>query len=443
MSDAPSKPSPLIDTRKQPEPELRPQLLAGERYTSREFMEREWESLWTRTWQIGCLESEIPRSGDYVTHDLGRESLLFVRDDAGAVRGWYNICQHRGNRLVQEESGRAGAFVCRYHGWVWQKNGELSQAQDAEDFSGGSPCGRLQLTPFPVASWGGFVWFNLDPEAPPLETFLEPVAREIDTYQMDRMIRTHWITLESDCNWKVVQDNFCESYHIPTVHPALKYFLDDHYGSTQFDLYPNGHTRMLMVGGRASERVGNEEMTLRSFEQELAFWELNVEDFRGRSHEIREALQARKRELGPKKGLDFSRYIDDQLTDHFHYTIFPNLAFSMKPDGCIFLRPNPHPSDPEKCLFDVWYFTLFPDGVDEYPVQSMDDLVRRDDPVPHQRGKLGEIYLGGGLDEDASVFVSQQNGLRSRAWRGATLAGQERRVHYSHQVIDEYLEGLR
>jgi phenylpropionate dioxygenase-like ring-hydroxylating dioxygenase large terminal subunit len=261
---------------------------------------------------------------------------------------------------------------------------------------------------------------------------------------MQDMVRTHWITLEAECNWKVVQDNFCESYHIPTVHPALKYFLDDTYQNTQFDLYPRGHTRMLMVGGRPSPRVGeNEEMTLRAFRDELAFWQLDVEDFRGRAGEIRAALQRQKRALGAKKGLDFSRYVDGQLTDHYHYTIFPNLAFSMKPDGCIFLRPNPHPVDPERCFFDVWYFTLFPDGVEEYPARSMADLVRKDDEVPHQRGRLGEICLGGGIDEDASVFVSQQRGLRSDAWRGAYLSNQERRVQYSHQVLDEYLDGIR
>ena len=115
----------------------------------------------------------------------------------------------------------------------------------------------------------------------------------------------------------------------------------------------------------------------------------------------------------------------------------------MKPDGCIFLRPNPHPTDPERCLFDVWYFTLFPEGVDEYPARSMADKVHRDDVVPHQHGKLGEIFLGGGIDEDASVFVSQQRGLRSRAYQGAYLSHQERRVQYSHQVLDEYLAGER
>ncbi len=67
----------------------------------------------------------------------------------------------------------------------------------------------------------------------------------------------------------------------------------------------------------------------------------------------------------------------------------------------------------------------------------------RNAAVEHQRGKLGEIFLGGGIDQDASVFVSQQLGLRSRGYRGAYLSHQERRVQYYHQVIDEYIAGVR
>jgi phenylpropionate dioxygenase-like ring-hydroxylating dioxygenase large terminal subunit len=435
---------PLIDTSKLPEPELRSAPIGGERYTSREFMEREWDCMWARVWNIGALESEIPEAGDFVTHDLGPESLLFVRDDDGRVRGYYNVCHHRGNRLVSEESGQARMFVCPYHAWVWSRGGDLLRARDPEDFPQGDPCGKLQLTPVRVETWGGFIWFNLNPDADTLADYLQPVAREIDTYRMERMVRTHYITLEIECNWKVIQDNFNESYHIPAVHPQLKYFLDDTYQNTQFDLYPNGHNRMLMLGGGPSPRAaGEEDRVLKFMADELAYWGLDVEDFRGRVQEMRPALQARKRELGPEKGFDFSGYVDGQLTDHYHYTLFPNLSFSMKPDGCIFLRAEPHPRDPGRCFFDVWYFTLFPEGSDEHFAASMSGSVQRGDPVEHQRGQLGDVFMGGGIDQDASVFVSQQKGLRSRAYGGGYLANQERRVVYYHQVLDDYLEGRR
>ena len=436
--------TPLLDPSKAPEPDFEPHPLAGERYTSREFMEREWEHLWTRLWQIGCLESELAEPGDFVTAEFGRESLIFVRDAVGGLRGWYNVCHHRGNRLVPDETGKRPAFVCPYHGWVWGTDGTLEKVQDPEDFPQGDPCAELRLTPVRIDTWAGFVWFNLAPEGESLAEFLDPIARQIDTYRMHQMVRTHHITLESDCNWKVVLDNFHESYHIPTVHPALKFFLDDTYQATQFDLYPNGHTRMLMLGGGPSPRAGDrEDLVLNHMRHELEGWGLDADSFRGRLEEMRPALQRQKRALGAEKGFDFSRYIDGQLTDHYHFTCFPNVAFSMKPDGCIFLRSLPHPTDPDKCVLVVWNFALFPEGSVEYLAQSMAETVRPDTQVEHQRGRLGDVFLGGGIDEDASVFVSQQQGLRSRAFKGAYLSHQERRVCWYHKVIDEYLDDTR
>jgi len=433
-------PKHAVDLSPRADPPRREQRLAPERYTSHAFMEQEWTHLFSRVWQIGCLESELSAPGDFVTADFGRESLLFTRDREGSVRGYYNVCQHRGNRLVGDERGHGGAFVCPYHGWVWGTDGSLQRVQDPEDFPHGDPCEALRLAEVRVETWGGFVWFHLGEDTESLADFLAPVAREVDSYRLPEMVRTHHITLEADCNWKVVLDNFHESYHIPTVHPALKFFLNDTYQTTQFHLYPRGHTRMWMRGGGPSPRAGDrEDRILAVMKSELEAWDLDPESFRGRVDAMRGALQENKRALGAERGFDFSRYLDAQLTDHFHYTVFPNVALSMKPDGCIFLRALPHARDPERCFFDVWYFTLFPEGEDEYYAMSMSDPVRRNDEVPHQRGRLGEIHLGGGIDEDASVFISQQQGLRSRGYKGAHLASQERRVAWYHQVIDDHL----
>lgn len=432
-----------IDKTAQPLPPLSTGPISGERYWSPEFMQREWDHIWTKAWLIGGLVEQIPQPGDYFTYEIGRESILVTRGEDGQIRAFYNVCPHRGNRLVEAEQGHAKAIACAYHGWRFAPEGDLKFVPCPEDFAGGTPCGRVKLSEVRCEVFAGFVWVNLDPRAPTLAEHLGPVMPQIACYQMEQMRRTHWVTLEGDFNWKIVQDNFNESYHLPFVHPQTRYIMEQSYKDCQFDMYhPQGHARMLMPGSRPSRALaGHTDTVLAMMERELRYWDLNPEDFRGDPLAIRAALQAAKRAGGAAKGYDYSRFHDDQLTDHYHYTVFPNISFSLKPDGCIWLRADPHPTDPEQCVFDMWYFTWFPEGKDQYYSYSMGELVDLSKPVEHKRGKVGELSCGPGIDQDVSVWSNQQKGLRSRGYQGGVLAGQENRVRFFHDTIDRWLAG--
>src|SRR5688572_14532975 len=101
------------------------QALTSERYVSTEFDKREWDNVFAATWQVAGRENEIPESGDYITFELGRESFLIVRQTDGSIRAFYNVCQHRGNRLVQQMEGSQPSFTCAYHSWRWGIDGAL------------------------------------------------------------------------------------------------------------------------------------------------------------------------------------------------------------------------------------------------------------------------------------------------------------------------------
>jgi phenylpropionate dioxygenase-like ring-hydroxylating dioxygenase large terminal subunit len=91
-------------------------LIPGERYTSKEFFEKEWEGMWTKVWLLLGRESEIPKLGDWQMEEVGREEVLMVRQKDGGVKAFYNVCQHRGNPLVDGEKGHVlQRFVCKYH----------------------------------------------------------------------------------------------------------------------------------------------------------------------------------------------------------------------------------------------------------------------------------------------------------------------------------------
>jgi phenylpropionate dioxygenase-like ring-hydroxylating dioxygenase large terminal subunit len=429
------------DKTKAPEPKLSDKPISPDRYYSREIWQKEWETIWTRTWQIAGVIQQLQKPGDYLTMPFGVERILCVKGDDGKVRAFYNVCQHRGMMLMSGEQGHSRRLVCPYHGWAYDLKGTLRVVPEEADYPQGSPCGKLNLVEIPCESWAGFIWFNMDPNCISLREYMAPVADQIDCYPMDDMVRTHWVTIEGNFNWKLVQDNFNESYHVPFVHPQTKYVMEYSHVACQFDLYPSGHARMFLPGDTPTVQLqGGEEETLRYLAEHLKFWELDPDQFRGgKTREIRAAVQKQKRKLGAAKGYDFSRYDDDQLTDHWHYTIFPNLSFSLKPDGNIWLRARPHPTDPEKCFFDMWYLTLFPKGATKYYSQSMAEWVDIGTPAPHEEGKWGEVSMGPGIDQDVAVWEVQQKALHSRGYRRDYLAWQERRVRFFHDNLDRWM----
>ncbi|MDE0704902.1 MAG: Rieske (2Fe-2S) protein, partial [Rhodospirillaceae bacterium] len=138
-------------------------MIPKEKYTCPAFMEREWAALWTKVWLLACREDAIPEPGDYYVHDVGRESILVVRQQDDTVRAFYNVCQHRGNRVAPPGLGHTDdTLKCGYHHWEYDLSGRISRIPDIETFPQGAPChGLVELA---CDSWGSFVWFTMNPE---------------------------------------------------------------------------------------------------------------------------------------------------------------------------------------------------------------------------------------------------------------------------------------
>jgi len=115
MTDTPESPVAIagITRAKAAEPDLSDAAITGNRYYSREFADREAEHLWPHVWQVAGRVDQIPEAGDYVTYEIGRDSILCARGDDGRVRAFFNVCQHRGNRLVHSEHGSLAGPVTR------------------------------------------------------------------------------------------------------------------------------------------------------------------------------------------------------------------------------------------------------------------------------------------------------------------------------------------
>ncbi len=421
---------------------LRGDAITGDRYYCPDFMEREWQRMWKRVWHIGGRCSQLEQPGDYVVHNIRHESVILVRGEDDQIRAFYNVCLHRGNRLVWNDQGSVPAFTCAYHSWRWGSDGILQNVQDPENFRQGDPCGKLTLKELPCDIWGGFVWYSLDLEATPLRDYLAPIPDLLANRHLEKMKRVLWRRVEVRTNWKFASDNFNESYHLPTVHPQMRENIDDDYRNTVFEMYPNGHNRMIELG-QPSMRSDYANQLAPLWVDQLAAWDLDPEDFENKGAEGRLALQVQKRTLGPSRGHTYVDQLDDEeLTDYFHHTIFPNLTITGTPvDGGVHVfRTEPHPTDPNWCIFEYW--ALAPEIVGQAEVPTVGGM------VPFEEAELeslvyGEDDVGDFIDQDVSVAVWQQRGLRSEAYEDAHLCEQESRIRRFHEVLNDYLEGSR
>ena len=426
-------------------PEARGDRITGDRYWSKEFADREWEHMWKRVWHLGGRVSQLEEAGDFIVHNFRHESVIMVKQKDGSIRAFFNVCMHRGNQLVSvKEGGVSGHFTCAYHGWKWGIDGSLDWVQDPEDFSRGDPCGKLRLKELRCETWGGFIFWSFDPDAKPLLEYLDPIPQLLGNRDLENHVRVVWRTLRVNTNWKFASDNFNEAYHIPAVHPQFMPMIDDHYSTTVFEMYPSGHNRMIEKL-QPSSRWDDAQQVKPLWAEVLKAWDLDPADFEGRAQEGRVALQQARRKLGPARGhVHFEKLLDDELTDQFHHTCFPNLTLTGTPEGLHIFRTEPDPEDPNWSTFDYWYLVPRVEGATE--VATLYGM-RPYEECEHESGSFddyqAELAQGDFLTQDLSLAETQQRGLRSMAFSDAYLADQETRVRRFHEVINDYLEGRR
>jgi len=201
--------------------------LGREFYFSDEIFGREKERIFCREWFCAGREEELPAPGDYLVLEVAGESVLVVRTREGTLAAHYNVCRHRGSRLVPE-GGRGslgGTIRCPYHSWTYSLDGALRTAPylDEED---GFTKADLGLHPVGIESWGGFFFLNLTPADSSshnygLLTQLGGVPERLCRYPLGQLRSGRRIVYQVEANWKVLLENYNECYHCGPVHPEL------------------------------------------------------------------------------------------------------------------------------------------------------------------------------------------------------------------------------
>jgi phenylpropionate dioxygenase-like ring-hydroxylating dioxygenase large terminal subunit len=407
-------------------PDVPVRMLAKERFTSREFLEREKQRLWPRVWQMACRVEDVPNPGDFFEYQLHQQSVLIVRQRDGGLRGMYNACRHKGRQLVKG-SGSVEEFRCPNHAWTYDLDGSLKYVLSPDEF----PCGaKYDLAQARVEVWGGFVFVCLDPDAPPLLEYLHPVTTHLAPYRFEDMGMSKAVTVKLPCNWKVAMDPFIEAYHTAGTHPQLLTSLDD--VNSLYDLF-GIHSRMINLMYTSSPRVTGvtEQVIFEDMVEQLegiGFTGLSgVELPEGMS--VVEFFAAMSRNMAEASGADLSGLSEDQLTDIHCWLLFPNFCLQATATETLGWRVRPDGDDPDSCLLDQYMLRPMP-GTDRTPPERQYFEDWRD-------SEPGLV-----LTQDYENLTNTQQGLHQIGFEGVlTASEQEKRIAHLHDVLDRFLEG--
>ena len=187
-------------------------------YTSPDVLAAEQQHVFRKEWICVGRASAIGDPGAYLTSEVAGQPIMVLRDRAGAVRAFSNVCLHRMSVLL-EGRGRVSAIVCPYHAWSYGLDGSLRAAPHMERSTGFCK-DDYRLPELRSEIWQGWIYVTLNPDVAPVAERLAQLSELIGRYHMENYVETFRQEHVWDTNWKILAENFMESYHLPTLHRA-------------------------------------------------------------------------------------------------------------------------------------------------------------------------------------------------------------------------------
>jgi len=433
------------------------------RYIDPGFLRREFDKLWTRTWQAAARLDEIPEAGDFTVYNIGDQSVLLVRADESTVKAYHNVCPHRGTALG-EGCGKLehSQIICPFHGWRWNLHGENQFVLERQEFRGGQlQNSDVALKQVQVAVWAGFVFINFDRNAQPFEEFIAPVRDIVDGLAIKDMHHYWWKSIPVPANWKVAQEAFFEAFHVPMTHPQLEKGgaevvrgLRDEAEFTHryvaYETYAQGHGRF--YGGKKTPMAGhvNKQQQRGDPLEDMANRLMLLVDGMDamvlrEDVEVLRSLRGKPIPEGSSLGGEYVKALYAKAAAEQRpmpkpvpeilgmwggeVFIFPNLMILPQAGNAMIYRVLPDPVDPDRCTFEIYSTRTYPAAakLSRATCESVTDL--------HDPEQLRLIPR-----QDLGNIPRIQKGLHSRAMRQTWLAvEQEKLILNMHQELDRYL----
>jgi phenylpropionate dioxygenase-like ring-hydroxylating dioxygenase large terminal subunit len=185
-------------------------------YTSPEFLKQEINGVFAKEWVAVGRADTLKNAGDYLTYELAGQPIFVIRCDDGRLKAMSNVCLHRMSTLL-EGRGNKRLIVCPYHAWTYGLDGQL-RAAPAMTLNTEFCKEHYKLPAVRCEEWLGWIMVTLNADASPVAESLKVVQSLIDDYGMENYVETFRETHVWDTNWKILAENFMESYHLPVCH---------------------------------------------------------------------------------------------------------------------------------------------------------------------------------------------------------------------------------
>lgn len=351
--------------------------LPGWLYHDLEYYAVEMARVIRPSWQIVCHTSNLANPGDWRSLDYLGESVIVIRGEDGAIRGFTNVCRHRAMRLVDGHAGCAKKLVCPYHAWVYETDGRLSGVPMRGDY----PALKLEengLAPVAVEVWHGFVFVRLEDSGfPSVAEMMAPFEAEAAPYRLAEMRCIGEVRQRPRaCNWKNVGDNYSDNLHIPVAHDGLSRFF--------------GRSYRIEAHGWADRLWGDLDENPPKNQTMGNFWERVYAKHLPRNPDLPEEGQRR----------------------WLYYKLWPNIAFDICADQVDFMQWLP--TGPTTCVLREMSFA-HPDA--HLPA----DEQRRRRLVRYANNRVNRVVNA----EDTWLIERVQAGMRSASYAAGPIGASE------------------
>ena len=413
--------------------------MAASRYFDPGFFQQEVDHVWPHVWEWACREEDIPEVGDYVVFDLAGYSHIVVRSGPDTIKALANACLHRGRQLA-EEDGSLTSFRCPYHGLEWHCDGTLKVNPFKWDMPQWQEC-DTSLPEARVETWGGFVFINMDHDAPPLVEVLAPIPDHFTRYDLENRYKAVHVVKKIKANWKATSEAFMESHHVIGTHPQALNTTGDL--NSQYDNWSDYVGRQFTATGVQSPSATDKLSEQEIFDQAVDRRPEAAQD--PSSTTLPEGMSARahvaqrtRAALTDMYGHDYADAGDAELVDALLYNLFPNMSFWAGMRQNIVYRFRPNGTDPESALMDIVILRPVPKGQPR-PEPAEIRVLDFDEPVTDASNLIGEP-LALVFEQDVVNLPWVQKGLRAlRSGEVAFTNYMETRLRRHHQMLDKFI----